>query len=289
MCDIAFQARLRKEGMVKDKAKQKLLKQVKDFCTLKGYSPKTYQSYSSVVSQYIDYLRANDAIINADSVKAYLLSRNLSNNSLRLHRAALKMLCEVLGIPASIEQIPLAKKPHQLPKVLSKSTISKMIQQTENLKHRIIIQLLYSCGLRLSELQNLRRDDIDFESNTVLVRSGKGGKDRHTIISQELFGELLNYYSTSTFKTPHVLEGRKGKYSKKSIQKVISKAGKRADVRATPHMLRHSFATHLLEAGVSTRHIQRMLGHASLQTTQIYTHVARHELKMLPNPLDNLQ
>lgn len=275
--------------MVIRKVEDQLIERLHQICDLKGYSKQTVRAYESVFKQYFSYLRENKTKLGHEGVKAYLLTRKVNSNSLRLHRAALQFLfSQILDAPFGTEDIPIAQRPKSLPKALSKHVIKRMIDSTENLKHKLILELLYSCGLRLSELTHLKRADIDFERGLVLVKKGKGGKDRYTTISQKLQSQLLRYYATQTFTTLYVFEGRNGMYSKKSVQKVVEQAGKRAGVKVTPHMLRHSFATHLLESGVSLRHIQQLLGHASPETMQVYTKIAKHNLQNLPNPLDDL-
>lgn len=164
--------------------------------------------------------------------------------------------------------------------------INVFTRNLKNLKHRIIIKLLYSSGLRLGELLNLRKADIDFDRNIINVRRGKGGKDRITIISDSLKLDLLKYYSSENFCTGYVIEGRKCKYSKKSVQKVLDQAGRRIGAKVHPHMLRHSFATHLLEHGTDIRHIQKLLGHSDLSTTEIYTKVSNKDIAKIRSPLD---
>jgi len=225
--------------------------------------------------------------MNHKSVRYYLLSLNLGINSCRLHYAALRFFfSKILKEPFTLEEVPIKKRLKQLPKVISKNDILKMISNTKNLKHKLIIETLYSSGLRLSELQNLKRKNIDFDNNTINVHLGKGKKDRITILSPSLFVDLLKYISKTDFKTSYLFEGRTGKYSKKTIQKVIEKAGKTIGIKATPHMLRHSFATHLLEQGTSIHTIKNLLGHKSVKTTQIYTKTTKLNLKEIPNPLD---
>ncbi|RME52064.1 integrase [Candidatus Woesearchaeota archaeon] len=265
-----------------------IVKKIGELCSLKGYSPQTQKAYASCVKQYLAFCNRCSLHHNHESVRSYLLQLRLSVNACRLHYAALRFFfTEVLGRPFSPQEIPLKKRPKQLPNVISKAQISKLIAGIENVKHRLIVKLLYSCGLRLQELINLKREDIDFEQGIVHVRQGKGGKDRITIIAQSVKDDLLSYYRTHSFTTPYVLEGRKGKYSKKSVQKVLERHGKRLGITLTPHMLRHSFATHLLEAGIDLRHIQRLLGHKDVSTTQIYTRVSKKDLAKIPNPLDD--
>ncbi|MGM5481301.1 MAG: tyrosine-type recombinase/integrase [Nanobdellota archaeon] len=180
------------------------------------------------------------------------------------------------------------KRSQTLPTVISKEEIKHIIENTDNVKHRLIIKFLYSAGLRLSELINLKREDIDIKEKKITVRNGKGRKDRITSVGESIKDDLLIYYSKAEFNTKYVFEGRKEKYSKKSVQKVLEKQGKHIGKRLTPHMLRHSFATHLLEAGVDIRYIQRLLGHANVNTTEIYTYVSQQHLRKIRNPLDDL-
>lgn len=265
------------------------LEKIRKECNLRGYSKETEKTYAHCVRKFLRFVERSRLNLNKEAVKYYLLSLNASRNTSRLHYAAIRFLYrEILRRPFSVEEIPNKKKPKQLPKVIPKEKIKQLIEQTENQKHKIIIMLLYSTGIRLNELINLKREDIDFETNTVKVRSGKGNKERMTIISDKIKIELLKYYSKETFKTQYILEGRKGKYTKKAVQVVLGKIGRQIGIKLTPHMLRHSFATHLLESGVDIRQIQELLGHESLRTTQIYTKISKTELRKIRNPMDEL-
>lgn len=269
--------------------KEEYLKKIKERCILKGFSNQTIKSYIYHVGKFLDFLFKSRFNLSNESVKLYLLSQNLSINSSRLQYASISFFFrEILGKSFSFEEVPIKKKEKQLPKVISKEKIKEMINLTDNLKHKLIIKLLYSSGLRLQELIDLKRKDIDFERNILNVKKGKGKKDRVTLISDALKLDLLKYYSNNTFHTEYVFEGRDGKYTKKSVQKVLDEAGKRAGIKVTPHMLRHSFATHLLEQGTDIRHIQKLLGHSDLKTTEIYTHVSTKDLSKIKSPLDNL-
>lgn len=181
-------------------------------------------------------------------------------------------------------------KREQLPKVLSKAIVLAMIEKTINLKHKCFIAMIYSSGLRRSELLNLKIEDIDSNRMTVKVNDGKGGKDRLSTLSVHLLTLLRKYYKEYKPKE-YLFEGQKGgKYSAGSVLKVVKAAAKRTGCRqtVTPHMLRHSFATHLLEDGIDLRKIQHLLGHNSLKTTEIYTHVATNYQLGIKNPLDTL-
>lgn len=266
------------------------LNELRDLCVLKGFSQRTIDCYVFHASHFLGFVSKTGLNLDKEAVRLYLLTLNLSVNSVRLKYAVLRFFfSEVLKRPFSLEEVPVKKREKQLPRLLSREQVMKLIDSTENLKHRLIIKMLYSSGLRLDELINLRRKDIDFDRNLINVRKGKGKKDRITLLSEQLKLDLLKYYSNYSFGTDYVFEGRKGRYSGKSVQLVLEDAGKRAGisgVKVHPHMLRHSFATHLLDSGVDITYIQKLLGHNDLKTTQIYTRVSNRDLLRIKSPLD---
>lgn len=269
------------------KSNLEYLQKLKERCILRGYSKQTIKSYNYNVRKFLDFIEKSRFNLSKESVKSYLLSQNVAVNSSRLQYASISFFFrEILNRPFSFEEIPIKKKEKQLPKLISKEQIKEMIYLTDNLKHKLIIKFLYSSGLRLQELINLKRKDIDFDRNLLYVQKGKGKKDRITIISESLKLDLLKYYSQNTFKTEYIFEGRKGKYTKKSVQKVLENLGRKIGIKVHPHMLRHSFATHLLEGGTDIRHIQKLLGHSDIKTTEIYTHVSSKDLSNIKSPLD---
>ncbi len=270
-------------------SKQSFLDKLVERCKLKGFSPQTIKSYSYNVEKFLEFIDKSRLNLDNEAVKSYLLSQEKARNTLRLRQMSLKFFfSEVLKRPFSADEIPLMKKEKKLPQVISKEKIKLIIDSCANLKHKLIIEFLYSSGLRLSELLNLKRRDIDFDNNLIFVRQGKGAKDRITLLSPNLKEDLLKYYSNFNFSTDYVFEGRNGKYTKKSVQKILERLGGKIGMKIHPHMLRHSFATHLLENGTDLRYIQKLLGHASSKTTEIYTHVANNQLKNITSPLDNL-
>ncbi|MEQ8240916.1 MAG: tyrosine-type recombinase/integrase [Cyclobacteriaceae bacterium] len=194
----------------------------------------------------------------------------------------------VLGMPNRFYSVERPFKKESLPKVISKESVIKMIDVCPNIKHRCIVALLYSSGLRRAELLNLKISDIDSERMTIRVTQGKGKKDRISILSKRLLEDLRNYYRAWRPKE-YLFEGQEGgQYSATSVAKIIDRAAKKAKItqKVTPHMLRHSFATHLLEAGTDLRSIQTLLGHSSSRTTEVYTHIAVTGLSRIQNPLD---
>lgn len=265
------------------------IQKLQDECKLKGFSSQTIHSYSFWVKKFLAFISKNSLNIDNESVRCYLLSMNSSTNTHRLAHASISFFFKyILKAPFTALEVPSKKKPKQLPKVLSKKEIMDMIKLTKNIKHKLVIQLLYSSGLRLQELINLKRMDVDLTRNCIIVRKGKGAKDRITLLSENVKITLLKYYSMYQLHTAYVFQGRKGKYSKKSVQKILEKSAILANInyKVTPHMLRHSFATHLLEAGTDIRYIQKLLGHSHLETTQIYTHVSQKDIIAIKSPLD---
>lgn len=177
---------------------------------------------------------------------------------------------------------------HQLPKYLNKEEILKMIGLTENLKHKLMISLLYGCGLRVSELINLKITDIDSKSGRISIIQAKGKKDRYVMLPKSVL-PLLKEYFEKYFPQTYLFEGGKNeKYSPRSVQQVVKQAALKAKIQklVTPHILRHSFATHLIENGTDIIYIQELLGHNSVMTTQIYTHIIDLTIRKIQSPLD---
>ncbi|BAX81477.1 tyrosine-type recombinase/integrase [Labilibaculum antarcticum] len=198
---------------------------------------------------------------------------------------------KVLGRKKLYYKIDRPRKQTRLPKVIGKSEMIALLSTCKNLKHKCILSLIYSAGLRRSELINMKVTDIISDRNQVRISQAKGNKDRYSILSAHLLTELRVYYKEYKPKD-WLFEGQKpnSQYSASSIRKILEKASIKAGIKrkVTPHMLRHSFATHLLEQGVDLRYIQVLLGHSSSKTTEIYTHVSTLELSKIVNPLDEL-
>lgn len=195
-------------------------------------------------------------------------------------------------MPFVIGAIPRPRKERKLPDVLTQDEVKRLFSGVTNPKHRMVLMVIYSAGLRIGEAARLRLEDMDPARKMIHIRGGKGKKDRFTMLSEKVMNELTGYLAV--FKpTKYLFEGeREGKpYSPSSIQQVFRKAIENASITkpATVHTLRHSFATHLLEQGVDLRYIQELLGHASSKTTEIYTHVSAKNIAAIRSPLDNLE
>lgn len=257
---------------------------------IRGFSPLTVRNYSFFVEKFLERVNKKPDELNEDDVKLYLseMFDNKSKNTIMLAAAALKFFfTEVLK--KDFEGVPLPKKEKRLPEVLSKPEVKNLIESTDTVKSRLIVSLLYSTGLRVSELVNLKVGDLNLEDKTGWVRKGKGSKDRLFVMSENLAEELKEYLETRGKDNEYVFSKLKP-LTTRNIQKIIKGARERAGIskKTTPHTLRHSFATHLLEQGIDIRVIQAMLGHSSLSTTQVYTHISSEQLKKVKNPFDVL-
>lgn len=245
----------------------KLIEEIK----LRKYSYQTGKAYISVVKGFLK---------SGKTPREFLLSYSTkSRSTMRSVYFALKFFYENVLNEKFDEKLPLAKKDLKLPVVLSREEISKMIEVTNNIKHKLVLMFLYYAGLRLDEVRNLKWQDIDFDREIIHIQTAKGEKERVVFLHPKL-KEMLKIYGIN--KQGLVFISQRGrKYNKRTIQEIVRKTAKKAGIkkRVTPHTLRHSFATHLLEGGADIRYIQQLLGHKSLKTTQIYTHIANKDIK----------
>ena len=256
----------------------------------------TVRAYSFLVANFIEYIGIKSiADVNNTDVDRYLaevfVPRGYSVSTQRQLISGLKLF-KAFRPDCSIDKLELTrpKRDRILPVVLSKLEVIDLIRCTRNLKHRAILAMIYSSGLRISELLNLQLSDINIDRRQVHVKYGKGRKDRYVVLS-EGFLPLLKNYLTTYSPSNYFAEGPKGKqYTASSIRKFLKRSCYNAKItkRVTPHTLRHSYATHLLENGVNLRHIQMLLGHAKPETTMIYTHVMKKDLLDIRSPLDGI-
>jgi len=258
------------------------------------YAFNTAKVYIPMFEGFINFFpRATNLMaLNEKDIQSYLqhlVKRGKSHTYINQAINAIKFYYEVvLEMPNRFYAVERPPKRETLPKVLSKEKVLAMIEQVVNLKHRCIVSLLYSAGLRRAELLNLELTDIDSDRMMIRVSQSKGNKDRYTLLSHTVLKDLRVYFLSYKPKK-YLFEGSNGgKYSSTSVAKIVNDAAVRVGIRqkVTPHMLRHSFATHLLESGVDLRYIQTLLGHNSSRTTEIYTHVAMRGLSNIKNPLD---
>ncbi len=262
---------------------------------LRGFSENTINMYVLHTKNFLGDLRKDPKKITEDDVKNYvsrkIVDEKLSSRTIASIIAALRFFFhEVVKNP--VVNIRPPKQEKKLPVVLTKEEIRRMIDAATNLKHKLLVELLYSSGLRISECLNLKVKDIDINTMTGVVRGGKGNKDRVFIISERVAEDLRSYINSNQLSPEdHIFTGTDNtKMTPRAAQKIISTLAQRAGInkKVTPHTLRHSFATHLLEQGVDIRKIQELLGHANLSTTQIYTKVSTRELRKIKSPLDSI-
>ena len=260
---------------------------------LKQYANNTVKTYVSCFERFINFYNDRDLDqIDENDVRNYLkllTQNNWSISYINQSINSIKFYYEVvLGMPNRFYEIERPRKKRKLPEILSKDEIKEIINATNNLKHRCILSILYSSGLRRSELLNLKLSDIDSKRMLIKVNDAKGNKDRYTLLSKSALVDLRKYYLQYK-PSNYLFEGqKKEKYSVTSIVKILASAVYKTGIKkhVTPHTLRHSFATHLLENGTDLRYIQLLLGHNSTKTTEIYTHVATNTFNSIKNPLD---
>ena len=276
--------------------KEQMLKEL----ARKGYSQNTIRTYNAMIGKFFNYYSGCINTLKREEVMAYLqalsdqgYSDSFQNQAIN----AIKFLLEkIMKRDRQVYYIDRPKKAHHLPVVLSKEEIAKLLGTLSNNKHYAMIALIYSCGLRISELLNLKIGDIDSDRMIIRIDESEGRKDRNVTLSEKMLKVLREYYKMYKPKF-YLFEGQCSatdetppKYSSQSVQKILKRALKSAGIlkNATPHTLRHSYATHLYEAGVDLRSIQVLLGHSSSKTTEIYTHVSTLHLKNIKSPLDDI-
>ncbi len=257
---------------------------------LRGFSPKTIKSYLYYITDILNFANKSPKNINTNDIRSYLeylSEQGKSASTLNLAYNSFKFYFEKILKRKFFLNIPRAKKDKKLPVILSREEVKKILAQITNVKHKLLLGLIYSSGLRVSEVTNLKIKDLDLKNNLLTVRGAKGAKDRNTVISDKV-SPILEKYIKNKNKSDLLFPSSRGnKITERSVQKVFQKALKNSKIKkqAGCHCLRHSFATHLLENGVDIRYIQELLGHKRLETTQIYTKVARNNFKNIQSPL----
>ncbi|MCK5459917.1 tyrosine-type recombinase/integrase [Candidatus Parcubacteria bacterium] len=258
---------------------------------LRRFSDKTIKSYLYYIIDILNYANKNPKTVNTEDIRNYLeklVDDKKSSSTLNTAYSALKLYFEKILYRRFFVNIPRAKQVKKLPEVLTKEEVKKILAIIKNVKHKLLLALMYSSGLRVSEIITVKVKDLDFKSKILKVRQAKGAKDRITIMSKKVADILEKYTKNKKINDYIFKNSRGGKLTERTVQKVFTQAFKDAKIKkqASCHSLRHSFATHLLEAGTDIRYIQELLGHARLETTQIYTKVANNKLREIKSPLD---
>ncbi len=279
-----------------DEAKHKI-ERFKFWLLSKRYSDNTIGTYTDALKTFLRYYAHKPIaeITNDDLIKFnnhYIMANHFSASYQNQVVNAVKLFFnKIENKKLNPELVHRPKRPKLLPNVLSKEEVKLILNSLKNLKHKTMLSLIYSCGLRRGELLNLKTTDIDSKRNMIIIRQGKGRKDRIAPLSAKILEILRNYYSDYK-PTVWLFEGEQQgeKYSEQSLQSVLKQALEKAKINkpVSLHWLRHSFATHLLENGTDLRYIQEILGHSSSRTTEIYTHVSTKSILQIKSPFDDL-
>jgi len=264
---------------------------------VRNLSPETSAAYLGCASDFVRFFMRSPQEMGREQIEEWLrhlvTERMLGPGTLKKHVGALKFLYDVtLHRPQEVAQIPWPKMPKTLPVVLDVSEVELVLTAVQAIKHRTILTAAYGGGLRIAEACALRPEDIDGKRMLLRVHRGKGNKERYTILGETLLGGLRAYYKAVQPPAPYLFPGRNPLHhiSPEAVRLELRESLKRLNLgkRVTPHVLRHSFATHLLEAGTDLRVIQVMLGHGSIRTTTRYCHVSTKHIQTVQSPLDRL-
>lgn len=274
-----------------------LLERMTHEMQVRNYSERSIQCYTSLLTKLVNHFHIPLNDVGISQVKDFLHQRitvdKVSTSTVNQTISAYKILQEdVLGLKWEGMKLKRPRRNQKLPVVLSLEEVERLICSTINIKHRALLSLTYSSGIRREEAQKIKPENIDSTRMRVHVTNGKGRKDRYTILSQKAL-ELLRFYYKSTRPSVYLFESsfERGKHlSASTLDKIVKNSAKKADIKKkiSFHTLRHSFATHLLEQGVNIKLIQRFLGHSSIKTTMVYLHIANIEPSSVVSPFDSL-
>lgn len=255
-------------------------------CLLKGYSAKTRKSYLYHIGRFL---------LSGLQPREYLLcliNKKASDETVRSAGFAIKFYLNAIKDGSSevqvvLNDLPNVKREKKLPVILSKEEVARLISVTKNINHRLMIQVGYSSGLRVSEIINLKWEDVDFDRGLIHLKKAKGKKDRVVMLSQKVKEGLLSLSGNRQGLV--FLTNRNSRYSDRTVQRIIENAAMKAGIQKdiSPHTLRHSFATHLLEGGTDIRYIRDLLGHSNISTTLVYTKVSNKNILNIKSPLDD--
>lgn len=282
--------------VVKNNKSEIWLSQFRQYLENKRYSKSTVENYTLHVTHFLNYFKGENPedLTNEDInkyVHEYIIRGQRSASFQSVAISALKKFFSIVqNVCIDIDEFERPKKERHLPQVFNQEEIKRLLNSVSNVKHKLILSIIYSSGLRLGESVNLKLSDIDTRRKLIWIRQAKGKKDRYSLLSESIIPLLKIYYNTYKPKIWlfENLEG--GQYSKSSVQKIFRKAKEKARIKrfGGVHSLRHSFATHLLDKGTDLRYIQELLGHRSSKTTEIYTHVTKRDIGKIISPLDQL-
>jgi len=263
---------------------------------LRGYSPKTIKNYILHVSTFSKFHNKSPELLGEEEIREFLhhciTVRKLSEGTVNYYNACIKFFyAKVLHRKLDLKQLPKAKERRRLPAILSPEEMNDIFNATHNIKYKAIFMTIYSAGLRISEVCNLKVSDIDSKNMQIFIREGKGNKDRYTILGKSNLKILREYWEISRPKE-YLFSGRYSinAISPRSVQVEFGKSIERTKItkHVTVHSVRHAFATHLLNGGTDVCHIQKLLGHTRISSTSVYLHLRRLDLLSIKSPLDTL-
>ncbi|MFC2087451.1 site-specific tyrosine recombinase/integron integrase [Bacteroidota bacterium] len=292
--EISLQQKVPEKSIQTNHELNYYLKMYRQYLEYKRYSNNTMNVYVSMIKIFFSYFEYKEpGEITIDDIvlfnRDYILKNNFSFNYQNQMISAIKLFYKKIEEKKlDLDKLERPRRPKNLPAVLSKDEVFRILKSTSNLKHKTILSLIYSAGLRVGEAINLKPEDIDSKRGLIHIRNAKGQKDRYVTLSDQLLKLLRRYFRQYKPKI-YLFNGQKGeKYTTSSIRKVFRNAVNRVGIKKKVriHTLRHSFATHLLEKGVDIRYIQDMLGHQDPKTTMIYTHISQRKIATFTNPLD---
>jgi len=267
----------------------------------RNYSPSTVRCYIHAVEDFAKYFHRSPERLGPDHIREYQVhlfrDRKLSPGTIQSRSAALRFLfVKTLRRTYLLDEIPFPKRPRKLPTVLSPEEVARLIESARNLMHRTMLMTLYATGLRRAELCHLKVSDIDSERMVIHVRQGKGSRDRDVLLTPKLLETLREYWrwmKPKTYLFPGTVKNWRADVpiTEKIVWTAVAEAAKQAGItkHVSPHTLRHSFATHMLEAGADLRTIQVLLGHSKLEHTTVYLHLSRRHLQAIPSPLEAIE
>ena len=263
---------------------------------VKRYSTSSIETYVSAFRQFLTHFVNTDVdSLNKKQIEHYInfmvTNRKISVSYQKQLVAAVKFWYQdVLGKKMQLDYLYPDRGEFKIPVVFSQAEVKLILANSENLKHKAILATVYSCGLRVSELTNLKITDIDSNTMTVTIRQSKGNRDRVVVLAEKLLVLLREYFKEYKPKD-YLFEGRaSGRYSERSVQQLLKQILTKLKInkQGSVHSLRHSYATHLIEQGTDVRFVQELLGHKSIKTTLIYTHLTDPAKRKIKSPLDNL-
>ncbi|AJF62818.1 MAG: hypothetical protein QT11_C0001G0677 [archaeon GW2011_AR20] len=265
-------------------------------CKRRGYSEKTIKSYTYCINYFLKFTNKPLNKISKKDVRLFLENlseKDMAGNTMNVYHMAIRFLFQDVLDKKIWINIKYSKIPKKLPLVLTKEEVKKLFNAINNKKHRLMIRLMYAAGLRVSELLNLKINDLEISKSYGYVRKGKGDKDRIFIIADALKDDLTKLIGSKKLNELEYLftNNKKTKYNISTPRMIIKKATGEAGInkKISCHTLRHSFATHLIENGYSIAEVQALLGHKSPETTFVYVHTASPNMIKVKSPLDNLQ